>query len=154
MAADHLRVLLNRSRLDARLAEGESPSNDAALALRAPQLCTPRTRRGVASGLERALTDSGPRGFSAAVPVDRRAVIAARPYLAQLIEVLRSPREIAPQGVARARRLLTEGSSPLYAPSEPSDLRHEAHLALFWLEPAPQPVDAALAAADGSNVAR
>src|SRR6476469_8149899 len=140
MAIHRLRVLLHRSRLDVRLAEGETPSDDGVFALRAAQLCTPRARRRLASGLERALADNGRRGFSAAVPVDRRAVTAARPYLAQLIEVLRSSKEIAPQGVARARRLLTEGSSPLYAPCEPSDLRHEAHLALFWLEPAPQPV--------------
>jgi hypothetical protein len=138
MASHRLRVLLNRPRLDARLAAGESPSDDPALALRAAQLCAPRTRRRAAVGLERALADDRRRGWSAAAPIDRRAVNAARPYLAQLAAALRSPEPVAPHGVARALRLLTDVPSPLYAPAEPSDLRREAGLALFWLDPAPR----------------
>ncbi|HEV7461952.1 MAG TPA: hypothetical protein VGN78_15550 [Solirubrobacteraceae bacterium] len=148
MPIHRLRVLLNRRSLDARLAQGESPGNDAELALRAAQLCAPRTRRYLAIGLERVLTDDGGPSWSAAAPVDRRAVDDARPYLAQLAAMLRSAEPVAPQGVARALRLLTEVPSPLYAPAEPSDLRHEAGLALFWLDPAPrEPLPAAAAAA-------
>jgi hypothetical protein len=144
MATHHLRALLNRQRLDARLAAGEGPADDPALALRAAQLCAPRTRHRLAVGLERALTDDGRRGLSAAAPIDRGAVNAARPYLAQLAAVLRSPAPVAPQGVARALRLLSDVASPLYAPAEPSDLRHEAALALFWLDPAPRTLHPAL----------
>jgi hypothetical protein len=96
-----------------------------------------RERLRVASGLERALTDDGRRGVSAAVPVDRRAVDQARPYLAQLADALRSPRPVAPDGVARARRLLTDVHSPLYASGEPAQLRDAAGRALRELDPAP-----------------
>ena len=81
--------------------------------------------------------------MSAAVPIDRRAIETARPYLAQLVEALRSPAPVAPSGVARALRLLTDARSPLYAPAEPADLRHAAGQALWELDPvlrAPEPV--------------
>jgi hypothetical protein len=144
MPVHRLRVLLSHRRLDARLAEGEWPTSDAELELRAAQLCAPRTRRRLAIGLERALTDDGRPSWSAAAPIDRRAVDDARPYLAQLAAMLRSPEPVAPRGVARALRLLTEVPSPLYAPAEPADLRREAGLALFWLDPAPrEPLPAA-----------
>jgi hypothetical protein len=136
MSADRLRVLLNRPGLDARLAADESPSGDPALALRAAQLVGSRTRQSIARGLERALTQAGRRGISAAAPVDRRAVNAARPYLAQLVEVLRSSRPVAPRGVAQALRLLTNVPSPLYAPAEPSELRFAAGQALRSLDAA------------------
>jgi hypothetical protein len=149
-----LRVLLNRPGLDARLAQGEHPSGHAALALRAAQLCAPGTRTRVASGLERALTDDGRPGLSAAVPINRRAVHAARPYLVQLIETLRSPAPVAPQGVARALRLLTDAASPLYPPAQPADLRHAAGQALWELDPALRgPAATSSLHSDGSHVA-
>jgi hypothetical protein len=150
-----LRVLLNRPGLDARLARGELQSGDAALVSRAAQLCGPGTRNRVANGLERALThDDGRPGLSAAVPINHRAVAAARPYLAQLVEVLRSPAPVAPQGVARARRLLTDAASPLYPPGEPADLRHAAGQALWELDPAlGAPAATSPLHSDGSQVA-
>ena len=131
-----LRVLLGRKRLDARLAANEAPERDAALARRAAQLCSPRARGLVAHGLERALREDGRRGLSAAVPVNRQAVEAARPYVAQLVEVLRSTAPVAPCGVVRARRLLTDGASPLYRPASSSQLRDAAGQALRSLDPA------------------
>jgi hypothetical protein len=149
-----LRVLLNRSGLDARLAQGEPPSGDAALVLRAAQLCSLGTRTRVARSLERALTDDGRPGLSAAVPINRRAVATARPYLTQLIETLRSPSPVAPQGVARALRLLTDAASPLYAPVEPADLRHAAGQALWELDPALRaPAATSSLPSNGSHVA-
>ena len=154
MVIHRLHVLVNRPGLDARLAEGEPPSGDAVLALRAAQLCAPGTRSRVASGLERALTDDGRPRLSAAVPVNRRAVQSARPYLAQLIEALRSPAPVAPQGVARARQLLTDSASPLYPPAQPADLRHAAGQALWELDPALRaPVATAWLHSDGSHIA-
>jgi hypothetical protein len=131
----HLRVRLHRPALDARLAAGESPSGDAAVALRAAQLVSSRTRQSVAHGLERALTEGGRRGFSAAAPVDPHAVNAARPYLAQLVEALRSSRPVTPSGMAQTLRLLTNVPSPLYAPAEPVELRFAAGQALRSLDP-------------------
>jgi len=149
-----LRVLLNRPGLDARLAQGEPPSDDASLALRAAQLCAPRTRTRVASCLERAMADDGRPGLSAAVPINRRAVQSARPYLVQLIETLRSPAPVAPQGVARARQLLTNAASPLYPPAQPADLRHAAGQALWELDPALRaPAATSSLHSDGSHIA-
>lgn len=153
MLIHRLRVLVNRPGLDARLAGGEPPSADAVLALRAAQLCASGARTRVANGLERALTDDGRPGLSAAVPVNRRAVQSARPYLAQLIETLRSPAPVAPQGVARARQLLTDAASPLYPPARPTDLRHAAGQALWELDPALRaPAAASPLQPDGSHI--
>src|SRR2546421_11239517 len=104
MAFHRLRVLLNRPALDTRIADGEPPPARRRLALRANHPCSRRARRRVAAGLEGVLTDDGRPGLSAAVPIDRRAVATARPYIAQLVEALRSPAPVAPSGVARALR--------------------------------------------------
>jgi hypothetical protein len=147
VAIHRLRALLTRPRLDERLAGGAAVANDPVLARRAAQLRAPRARRRVAAALQRALSDLRP-GLTAAVPVDRSAVTYARPYLVELIDVLRSSSEVAPQGVARAARLLTDVASPLYPPARPSDLLGEVRLTLFWLDPAPSPCAEVLAEAN------
>jgi hypothetical protein len=73
-------------------------------------------RRVVAAGLEcvvrRAHQPRPP--LTAEVPVDRAAVRACENRLLALAEVLRSETELPAAGVAEARRLLTDGGSPLY----------------------------------------
>jgi hypothetical protein len=148
-----IRLVFRRAALDARLARGDELAANRALALRAGQLGSARTRRSIAAGLDRALTDGDGR-FSAAVPVDRRAVARARPYLAAIIELLRSPNDVAPHGVARASRMLTDVASPLYASDEPTALRDESRMTLFWLDPAPNPANPTLSETTGTSSAR
>lgn len=123
-------------RLDARLAAGEDPLSDAALACRSRRLVSGRSRRRLACGLER--TWSMPPGhavLSAAVAVDEHAVEAARPALQQLALALRSRADVEPRGVAITRVLLTEPSSALYCPAYREELYEVARAALFALGP-------------------
>src|SRR5207244_280944 len=73
---------------------------------------------------------------------------------AQLVAALRSPAPVAPNGVARALRLLTDACSPLYAPAEPPDLRHAAGQGLWELDPVLRPPEpAASLGSDASHAA-
>lgn len=111
------RVWLRRPSLNRRLAQGEDPTASRALALRAGQLASPRTRQRLAEAIERVIEEAkeGPRRLSAAAPVSRQAVTTARPLLLTLAGELRTPGPVRAQGVALTRRLLTDGASPLYA---------------------------------------
>ena len=61
-------------------------------------------------------------GFSARIPIQRAQVAAARPFIANLVERLDTIEHPRAAGVARTRLLLTDGSSPVYAPSDPGAL--------------------------------
>lgn len=120
--------------LDVRLAEGEDPSSDPALACRSAQLVCKRSREQLASGLERLCSRTGARAaFSAAIPVDGTAVGIARPVLEQLAITLRSGAPIQPRGVALTRLFLTEPGSALHRPKYWDELHEVACEALSAL---------------------
>jgi hypothetical protein len=110
--------------LTRRLAAGADPSLDPALAARAARLTSPRERRATVERLERVLRDAEapPFALSAAAPLQRDAILAARPFLVGLVDDLRTTEDPRPTGLARAELLLTDGCGPLYAPSPPGTL--------------------------------
>ena len=112
------------SRADLATAAGADPAARALLARRASQLTIRRIRAGLARALEAHLAEARrPRKrTSAAVPLRRREVLYAAPEIRRLVGCLRDDREIRAQGTARVRRLLTDGTSPLYAHSPPGAL--------------------------------
>jgi hypothetical protein len=127
-----MRVAWLRPRLDAALAAGADPADRASLALRAEQLLDPRRRARFARSLLRAIESSEPHRLpsrSAAVPVSRAAVLEARPALLALASDLTERSHPAPQGVALAITLLTDGDGPLYRPATPGALRDAAERA-------------------------
>jgi hypothetical protein len=67
------------------------------------------------------------------VPVDARAVQLAAPALEQLADALNHRESVNVRGVALARVLLTEPTSPLYRPSHPEALYEAARHALLAL---------------------
>jgi hypothetical protein len=129
-----LRVRLAAPRLDARLAAGEDPIADAAVARRSTQLVSRRLRRRIAAGVERLCSEPDQRpAFTAAIPVNRRAVQIARPALEQLAGALRARESVQPRGVALTQLLLTEPSSAVYQPANPDELYRAAREALLAL---------------------
>ncbi len=124
-------------RLDSQLAEGTSPRTSAALALRAHRITEPQNRIRVADGLARAIRDADATtpGFSAAVRPHRQEVRAARTVLATLERRLRAPEPVTARGVALLLALLTDGTSPLYRPTEPGALGSQLRAAAASLEP-------------------
>ncbi len=132
-----LRVRFAGPQLDVGLAAGEDPDGDPGLALRAAQLTSPGARRRLATAVEKACRTSRRRGFSAAIPVDARALDLARPVLLELAAALRCSDCVRAQGVALAELLLTQAEGPLYTPQHTEALYQAAHRALLALGPAP-----------------
>jgi hypothetical protein len=86
----------------------------------AHRLTRDRTRRRLATGLERAVAAAQlpPESLTAAVPLQRRAVIDCRDELLALAERLRGPEPVYAQGVALVSELLRNADSPLYQSRE------------------------------------
>lgn len=130
-------------RLDRQLAEGTSPRASAVLALRAQRITGRHSRRRLADGLARAIRDAQATtpGFSAAVWPHRQEVLAARTVLAAIDRRLRAPEPVAARGVALLQVLLTDGTSPLYRPSELGALGSQLRAAAAALDPPTDPLD-------------
>jgi hypothetical protein len=111
-------VVLRAPRLDRALADGADPASEPVLGARARRLTSWRTRRRVARALEE--VERGP-----GVPVRRDQVGDARDLLFELATALRSRERVSARGVLLARRIVTDGCGPLYAPTAPPS-------ALWW----------------------
>jgi hypothetical protein len=125
-----------RARLDRELAAGADPAAEARRAYRARQLTEMRTRRRVARGIERVVSQAQRswRGASSGVPLQRRAVLGARPVLLTLARALVTPGTVRARGVASALLLLTDGSGPLYFPADAHALTEAGLAAIAALE--------------------
>ena len=110
--------VLRAPRLDRALAEGADPASEPVLRARARRLTSWRTRRRIAKALEE--VERGP-----GVPVRRDQVSDARDLLSELALALRSRERVSARGVVLARRIVTDGCGPLYAPNAPPS-------ALWW----------------------
>jgi hypothetical protein len=130
-------VRWHAARLDRDLAAGVSQRSSEAHALRALRITRRRRRACLAGGLARVLrsaSESRAR-FTAAVPPDRQAVLAARPVIEALERRLRGPDPVAARGVAMLAELLSEPASPLYRPDHPGALGSRLRAAAAALGP-------------------
>ena len=120
--------------LDARIRAGEPLDVDDALACRAHHLTARRARHTIAEGLERAALRAAlpaEAAITTRIPVQREAAGDAFRPLTTLARRLRDEADPArAQGVALALRLLTDGTAPLHAPSDPGTLRAAVLLAI------------------------
>jgi hypothetical protein len=130
------RVWLRRGSLDRSLAAGADPAASPELARRARQLTSRRRRAGLAASIRNLLdtAERRPRGFTSAVPIQRRAILRERQMLLQLAADLESQDELEPRGIALVERLLIDGGSPVYV-DRPEGALHgalvHAHAALY-----------------------
>lgn len=124
------RVLLRRAALDRLLAAGADPSWAPELELRAAQVTSWRKRRPLALSLDHAVSEAyRPARWSCAAPLNRPAVRAAAPALLALAAGLAADVRPGAQGVELAKQLVTDSSSPLYAPGDEEGLREMAQIA-------------------------
>jgi hypothetical protein len=105
-------AVLRGRRFDRALAEGADPESEPGLRERARQVTSWRTRRRVARALEE--LEQGP-----GVPVRHDQVAEAWDLLSELTSALRSRERVSARGVLLARRIVTDGCGPLYAPNAP-----------------------------------
>jgi hypothetical protein len=127
-------VLVTRWALDQELAEGIDSDSTPARALRSTQLLRPRHRRVLARGIERLIknADRDPR-LSSAVPLARDQIAEARETLLCIAQVLSGSPRVHPRGVAMVRRLLCDGTSPVYLRTVRGALELQARVALECL---------------------
>ena len=111
------RVRLGRNGLDHQIACGRRCDDTPALALRARQLTDRELRRSTA-GTFRRLVDFadrvGPDRVMSAVVVDRSSVAMGREAILGLAERLEGPVPVSARGMAMARQLVVDGTSPLF----------------------------------------
>jgi hypothetical protein len=115
----------SRAALDRLLLAGADPDGSPALRRRARKLASPRRRESLACGLENAVVAARrPRAsLSSVVPVRRAEVRATEHLMLELAARIRATNGRHPAGLILARRLLTSGAGPLFAPSAPGALR-------------------------------
>jgi hypothetical protein len=101
------RVFRSRRALDAQLAQGMSPMQSGALALRARQLVSSDNRQGIARRLERLVADAQ-RARPVAAPPVRRAIHELQMALLDLAARLRTERPVYAQGMASLSLLLDD----------------------------------------------
>ena len=113
------RVWLNRRALDRRLAEGVLPASSPELRCRADQLLSPRCRRSFATGIKRIIeaAEEPASSLTAAVPVRRQDILAARGDLIELSDLLRFEENLQDRGLAMVEAFLTSADSPLFHPA-------------------------------------
>jgi hypothetical protein len=110
-----LRVIWRRGQLDRRLAAGDDPACDPALAARAGQLCSRKVGRSLAAAFigivemahELPTAHESPR-------LDRGEILYNRELLLELVGRLKRPGPLDPAGVALAQELLRDRTGPLY----------------------------------------
>jgi hypothetical protein len=133
---DRLLVRARVSALDHELAGGASPESNVLLAVHAGRLGDPAQRRQLARSLTRIVAASdAPVGRRVRAPVSRPAVRQAQPELAALARCLSGSGPVDVHGVARVRKLLADGTGPLYQSGPPERLRHELAALLAALDP-------------------
>jgi hypothetical protein len=110
-----LRCRLHRNTIDRELAAGTDPDSSECRHLRAAQLTAASNRVALADAYERYVVAATSSPQLAVIPINWSAVRAATPRLQELARRLRDDPGVRAQGVARARRLLTERDSALRA---------------------------------------
>jgi len=111
--------------LDRSLMEGADPVSSPRLAARAAQLTSRASRDELAEGLGSALRSAQRSRRSSSALTRRAPVLANAALLAELAGVLRGPAPLYAGGIARVRRLLTDGTSPMYTSPDASTLERE-----------------------------
>jgi hypothetical protein len=112
---------VHAAKLDRELAAGIAPWTSPRHAARSLQLTRARSRRSLATTLERLAAEARrpPLVGSAAtlmIRPARRAVLVSEPQIDELAAILRSTAPVTAGAVASLKRLLTDGTGPLYAP--------------------------------------
>jgi hypothetical protein len=127
---------LRHAELDRRLADGADTTDDRELIVRAWQITRPSARERLATALDAILTDAERprRARGTSVPICREEVAVARDEIVRLVERLRDQRPVRPRGVALARRLLTDGTGPLYVACANDELWRRLHRAAAALD--------------------
>ncbi|MGX9792017.1 hypothetical protein [Mycobacterium sp. MMS18-G62] len=114
--AARLVAWLRAAELDHQLALGVPAPAGSALAVHQARLTSTAEREAVARTLRRAVqdADAGAVPLSPRIPVHANNIAGAAGLIEKITLRLHSPRPVSARGMARLRRLLSDGSGPLY----------------------------------------
>jgi len=102
-------------KFDRQLAVGVPAPAGSALAVHQARLTSTAEREAIARALREAVRNSHTGAvFSSRIPVHPRNIAAAEELIDAITLRLHSPRPVSARGMARLRRVLSDGSGPLY----------------------------------------
>jgi hypothetical protein len=106
---------LRADKFDHQLAVGVPAPAGSALAVHQARLTSTTERESIARSLRQALRDADSGAvFSSRIPVHPRNIAAAEALIDAITLRLHSPAPVNARGMARLRRVLSDGSGPLY----------------------------------------
>jgi hypothetical protein len=106
---------LRADKFDQQLAVGVQARAGSALAAHQARLTSTAEREAIARSLRRAVRDAQTGAvFSSRIPVHPRNIAAASELIDRITLRLHSPRPVGVRGMARLRRVLSDGSGPFY----------------------------------------
>jgi hypothetical protein len=106
---------LRADKFDHQLAVGVPAPAGSALAVHQARLTSTAEREAIARSLRLAAHDADTAPvFSSRIPVHHRNIAAARELIDRITLRLHSPQPVRARGMARLRRVLSDGSGPLY----------------------------------------
>lgn len=106
---------LKADKLDQLLAVGVPAQAGSALAAHEARLVSTAEREAIARSLRHALRDAHTGAvFSSRIPLNARNIEAAEELIDAITLRLHSPRPVSARGMARLRRVLSDGSGPFY----------------------------------------
>jgi hypothetical protein len=126
------------SSLDHQLAAGCPPESTRLLAVRAQDIVALPRRVSLADNWAHLLRVArrAPSRRTSAVPLRAAAILAAEPAIHELMDRLTAPLPVGAQGVAAARILLTDPTSPVYSRRSPRTFADLLRAAIVQLDPA------------------
>jgi len=102
-------------KFDHQLAVGVPVPAGSALAVHQARLTSTAEREAIARSLRQAVSDAHTGAvFSSRIPVHPRNIAAAEELIDRITLRLHSPRPVSARGMARLRRVLSDGSGPFY----------------------------------------
>jgi hypothetical protein len=111
-----LTAWMRAGRFDAMLAVGVPAPAGSALAVHATRLTSTAEREALARALRRAVHEAHDQSatLSLRVPLHRANITRSEDLIDAITLRLHSPRPVSPRGMARLRRLLSDGRGPFY----------------------------------------
>jgi hypothetical protein len=117
---DRIIARLHARSIDDRLLNGAVTHGTPAVVVRRARLLHRRYRSAVAASLRRLIETAKrnePNLLSAELPLRGGEVLESEPLILTLADELEHEEGVSPRGVILAERLITDGDSPIYAPT-------------------------------------
>jgi hypothetical protein len=117
---DLIRARLFARSIDDKLLNGSVSDASPVVIVRRARLLNRRYRRSIATAMRRLLEAARRRDrnhFRAQIQLQEEEILANGPLMLTLAEELEQEDSISPRGVILADRLITDGDSPVYAPT-------------------------------------